>query len=876
VRIVYRVIAVLRALLLGRRVDADLADEMRFHLEREIEANIARGMSPSAARRAARLTFGSVDDAQERARDERPGAGARQLLSDVRFGGRLLRKAPVFAVTAIAIITLAIGAATAVFSVAYGVMLRPFPFREPARLVSIWLERNGTHNLPSAADAFDLRQLRRVYEDVALFQNVNVNIINDGEPQRIQGALVSPNLFRVLGVSASLGRTFASDEDQPGHARVVVLSDALWRGPFAADRNILGRRIRLNDSLYTVVGVMPPEFAYPTGEHQAWMPKVVEPGELTRALNDNYRIVARLANGVTLGQARRETSALAARLVKTVRSNDNAGMTVDLLLDDAIRDVRPALTLLLGAVSLLVVIACVNLSTLFGARASTRRGEYAVRLALGASRKRLIAQAMAEAAPLLGLGGALGVVAAVWIVRVFVAAAPAGVPRIENVGVNLAVVAFSLLALTLSGFAASIVPAVQAWRSDFSTITKDGARSATAGRGRTTARNVGVAAQIAFALPLLVGATLLIRSAINVGRVDLGFRRDGIVTMAFEVSRTRHPSNREVADYYARLIDGVRSLPGVSSAGLVNRIPLVGGQTNGVHFETKTTAIDARGLTDVDSRSVTPDYFVTLGIRLTAGRTFTERDDADAPRVAIVDERLARAMWPGETAVGKRFREPSWRGGHIGTVIGVVAHLRTTGVEVDPLPQVYWSYRQWTQDRMVLAARSTAPAAGLVAPIVQVIRSIDREQSVFNIRTMTDVVGRSQMQRRLTTLLMAGFSGLALLLAAVGIYGTVAFAVTQRVREFGIRIALGATSRQITRLVLWQGTSVAIAGAVIGLVVAIAAADGVRHLVYGVAPRDALSIAGATALLILVATAASYIPAVRAAAVDPGVTLRAE
>jgi predicted permease len=458
----------------------------------------------------------------------------------------------------------------------------------------------------------------------------------------------------------------------------------------------------------------------------------------------------------------------------------------------------------------------------------------------------------------------------------FIAMAPAGVPRVENVGVNLAVVSFSLIAITLTGIAASLVPAWRASQSDFSAITKDGGRSTTAGRARTTARNFGIAAQIAFTLPLLVGATLLIRSAVNVARVDLGFRRDGIVTLAFEVSRTRHPGDRDVADYYARLIDGVRSLPGVMSAGLVNRIPLVGGQTNGVHFETSTSAINARGLTEVDSRSVTPDYFSTLAIKLIAGRGFTDRDDADAPRAAIVDERIARAMWPGEEAVGKRFREPSWRGGQVGTVIGVVAHVRTTGVEVDPMPQVYWSYRQWTQDRMVLAVRSTLPSAALIAPIIRVIRSIDREQSVFDVRTMTDIVGRSLMQRRLTMLLMAGFSGLALLLAAVGIYGTVAYGVTQRVREFGIRVALGATSRQITRLVLWQGTSLAIAGAAVGLVVAIAAAGGVSHLVYGVEPRDVLSMVAAMALLILVAGAASYIPARRAAAVDPGVTLRAE
>jgi putative ABC transport system permease protein len=449
-------------------------------------------------------------------------------------------------------------------------------------------------------------------------------------------------------------------------------------------------------------------------------------------------------------------------------------------------------------------------------------------------------------------------------------------PRVESVGVNVAVVAFSLTALVLTGIAASAVPAVQAWQSDFSTITKEGGRSSTAGRMGVTARNASVVAQIAFALPLLIGATLLIRSAINVGRVDLGFRPDGIATLAFEVSRTRHPSNRDVADYYARLLDAVRAVPGVRRAGLVNRIPLVGGQTNGVHFETTNSAIDARGLTNVDSRSVTPDYFATLGIGLMAGRGFTERDDADAPRVAIVDERLARTMWPSEPAVGKRFREPSWRGGQVGTVIGVVKHLRTTGVEVDPLAQVYWSYRQWTQDRMVLAIRSNAQPASVIAPVVQAIRSVDREQSVFNVRTMPDVVARSLMQRRLTTLLMSGFSALALLLTAVGIYGVVAYGVTRRLREFGIRIALGATRREVTRLVVSQGTSMAILGAAIGLAISMAAAGLMSHLVFEVPARDTVSIVVATALLMLVAGAASFVPARRAAAVDPGVTLRSE
>jgi putative ABC transport system permease protein len=486
----------------------------------------------------------------------------------------------------------------------------------------------------------------------------------------------------------------------------------------------------------------------------------------------------------------------------------------------------------------------------------------------------LIAQAIAEAAPVLLVGGVLGVALAKWAVRALVVTAPDGLPRVESIALNAPVVAFSLILLVLAGCAASIAPALQAWASDFTTMTKDGGRSSTSGRGRSAARRVGVAAQIAFALPLLVGAGLLLRSAINVTRVDLGFRPERVSTLSFEVSRSNHPSDREVADYYARLVDAVRAVPGVANAGLVNRIPLVGGQTNPLRFESASATTGE--LTNVETRTVTPEYFATLGIRLIAGRGFTKHDDANAPTVAIVDERVARTIWPGETAVGKRFRGPAWRDTGWVDVIGVVAHVRTSGLDIDPLPQVYWSYRQWTQDRMVLAVQSEIEATALIAPVIRAIRSVDSEQSVYNVRTMAQIVDRSLARRRLTTLLIGGFSGLALLLSAVGIYGVVAYGVTQRLREFGIRVALGATPRAITRLVVWQGTSMAIAGSAVGLMLAIAAAGVMSHLVYGVAPRDMASILGATAMLMLVAGVASYIPARRAAAVDPGVTLRAE
>ena len=871
-RLLYQIRALWRALFRSSGIDAALAEEMQFHLERETAANIARGMSPSAARRSAQLTFGSVDVAHEASRDDRPGALLRQMAGDVRYGVRLLRKSPVFGVSVIAIVALGIGAATTVFGVVHSVLLDPLPYRDSDRLVSVWLTRNGSRNYPAAADAIDLRQLPGVFADVALFDNINLNLVGDGDPQRLQGAAVSANLFTLLGTSAALGRTFEAGEDQAGRERVVVLSDALWRSRFAADRGIVGQQLRLNGGLYTVVGVMPPDFNYPSSAHQAWVPVVIRPDELTRATTENYRIIARLAPNATLDRARQEIAALAARLAATYGGNSKAGMIADSMLDDAVRDVRPALLLVSCAVAFLLAIACINLSNLYSARASSRKGEFAVRLALGASRRRLIAQAVAESAPVLALGGVMGVVVAFWIVRGFVLSAPDGLPRIDNIALSAPVMLVSFMVLVLTGLAASVAPAVQAWRSDFTSVTKDGGRGATAGRARAVARRIGVAMQVAFALPLLVAASLMVRSAVNVSRVDAGFSADRVATFAFEVSRSRHATDAQVADYYGRLLDAVRAVPGVGSVGMVNRIPLGGDQTNPVHFENPTGV--AERLTNVDTRTVSPDYFAALGIELVAGRVFTDRDDANTPEVAIVDERVARTVWPGVSPIGQRLRQPPWRGDGEVEVIGVVRHIRASGLEVDPLPQVYWTYRQWPQDRMVLAVRSAIDPSALMLPVIQAIRSVDPEQSVYNIRTMDEIVDRSLARRRLTTTVMTVFSVLALLLSSVGIYGVVTYGVTQRLREFGIRLALGATRREVTRLVVRQGTSMAVAGAAVGLVLTALAGRVMQTLVYGVEPRDVWSTMGATVFLLLMAALASYLPARRAAAVDPGVTLR--
>ena len=873
-RIVHQIVALFRSVFRNRRVDADLAAEMRFHVERDVQANIARGLSPDAARRAAHLAFGSVDAMQEQSRDERPGAGVREIARDVRFGARLLRKSPGFALTAIAIVALGIGAATAIFTVVHGVLLRPLPYREPERLVSIWAshDQSGARLFPpAAADVVELRQLPRSFEGVALLRAANLNLSGDGEPQRLAGMRVSSNLFGVLGVSAALGRTFLPDEEQAGRDKVVVLSYALWHGRFGADSSLIGRQVQLSGSPYTVIGVAPPGFQFPWAGLDAWVPNVLETGELTRQAINNYRVVARLAPRATIESARAEAAGLARRLPQIGPGVSDAIFTVDSVLDDAVRDVRPALQLVLGAVAFLLALAAVNLSNLFGSKATARSGEFAVRLALGASRRRLAIQAMAESVPVLALGGVLGVLVASWAVRAFVAAAPAGMPRIEHIAISVPVLLVSLALLVVIGFGASIAPAVHAWRSDFTTVTKDGGRSSTVGRTRSRARRFGVAAQVAFAVPLLVGATLLVRSALAVSKVDLGFVPDRVATMSFEVSRAKYVSDQQVSDYYARVVEAARAVPGVTTAAIGNRVPLLGGQSNSVSFDTPK-GISEDDL-EVDSRPVTPDYFATLGIRLLAGRTFTDHDDATSPVVAVVDERLARMVWPGESAIGKRFVGP---GDRPGTIVGVVNHTRTATLESDPRPQMYWSHRQWVQNRAVLAVRAQGEAHALFPQLIAAVRSVDPDQSVYEVRTMPEIVERSLAQRRLTTTLLVGFGTVALVLAAVGIYGVVAYSVSQRMREFGIRVALGATRREVTRLVVGQGTSMALAGAVIGLTIAIVGARIMSSLLYGVSPRDATSMAAASLLLLAVATLASYIPSRRAAGADPGMTLRSE
>jgi putative ABC transport system permease protein len=884
----------LRGWVRPRLDDETLSEELAFHIERQVQVNIEAGMTPSQARRAAHLAVGSVQAIRQESSESRPGAVARQIVRDLVYGTRILRKSPGFAATSILIVALGIGAATAIFSVVYGVAWRPLPYQEPDRLVSLWTrmpQLNAQRANVNAADYRDWRTDNHVFEDIALVRHIaNFNLLGAGEPERLFGARVSPNLFKVLGVAPALGRTFVEGEDEDGRDTVALLSDGLWRRRFGADSSIVGKTVNLSGVPHTVVGVMGPDFQYPGREFQIWTPLIVDPRILSRrSPGYDWLAVARLKQGVNLSQAQAEMDGIAKRLANAYpTTNPQTGVLVEPLLESTVGTARPALYAVFGAVTCMVVIACLNLASLLGARMASRSREFAVRLALGASRGRLALQAVAEVAPVLLVGGVLGVAAAAWGVAAFVPLAPTTLPRVESVGVNGPVLAFSIAMLVATGLVAGLLPAMQAWRSELTNATREDSRSSLGGPRQSRTRNILVVAQMAILVPLLVGAGLLVRSFSAVVNVDPGFRAEHVLSLHLAIPRSKYPKDDQVAGFVGQVVDRVASLPGVRSAGMVNRLPLAGGaQINELEFEAVGQPSQAGGSfhEGFDTRTVTPDYFQTLGIRLIEGRPFTDHDTQVMPvpgmsgmlmpATGIVDDRIARRFWPGENPIGKRFRF-ALPGMPWIEIVGVAGHIRHDGLDVDPRPQVYFNYLQRPQDRMALVVRTDQDPRTLISATLDAIRAVDAEQPVYDVRTMEDVVERSTAQRWLNMIMVTAFAAIALLLASVGVYGVVTYGVNERRREFGIRLALGAERGAVARLVVWQGTVLAILGSALGFLAAVFVAKAIESLLYGIRASDPPSFATAVGLLVSVALFASYMPARRAASVDPAITLRSE
>jgi putative ABC transport system permease protein len=790
------------------------------------------------------------------------------MISELRLAIRNLLRSPGFAVSAIAILGLGCAATTAIFSIAYGILLRDLPYPQPDRLVSMGaqLPKMGFPKANAgAADYFDWRKQQQVFDDIALTRAVgNFNLVGSGEPERLLGARTTASLFSTLRVTPLIGRTFTEEEqlDPERAARVAVLSYRLWRRRFNGDPAILGRTIRLNGRDTEVLGVMRPDFQYPTREFELWAPLYYPPTELKNRSDFSYIGVGRLRPGVTVEQARAHMRVIAANLAREYPvTNTDVGAYVEPMLGQITEAVRPAIWLLLAAVGTLYLVGCVNLTDLLLARATGRQREFAIRRALGATPMQLLRQSFMETIPIALAEAALGVVGASWLLALLIPLLPSSMPRLEEIAIQGPVLLFTTLLSIASAFVISLAPALKV------SVNLERGPS-----GRARFRDTLIVAEIACTVVLLTSAGLLIRSFVKVSGTSAGFEPDRVLALHFAVDRPMHgPEDRGVAQYLGRLIERVRSVPGVELVSIVNRLPL-GGQTQtlGVDFEGRSGSIN------VDSRSIGANYFRALGIPLIAGRDFRDDDSDGRAPVGIIDERIAREVFGRENPVGKRF--------HVTTVppmpwiqvVGVAGHIRHEGLDRDPRPQVYWPYRQRTQDRQAMVVKTTGDPAAMTPAVRAAIQEVDPNQPLYDVRSMSQVVERSLIGQRVNAVLVGSLAGLALLLASIGLYSVVSQLTARRSREFGIRLALGANPGSLLRMVLRQGLTRAVCGLVAGLTLSAAVTQLLGKMLHGVGTLDLTTYIFVTGLLLLVVLAASYSPARRAANTDPINALRSE
>jgi len=863
-------------------IAADVDEEIAFHLEMRSREYQAGGLPAEAALEAARERFGDVGRVAgwlrrhdlERERARRAGEIMGGIRHNLRMGVRALVTQPTFTVAAVLTLALGIGATTAMFSVVYGVLLRPLPYGEPDRLVRVWTawKTMAGRGAVSAANVRDWRAQNHVFEDVALVKtNHSFNFTVDGEPERLVGARVWASLFPILRAEPLIGRTFTEDANEIGHENVVVLSHQLWVRRFGADPSIVGKTVPLNGVPTTVVAVMKPGFRYPDRDCELWAPLTIPADEYNHRSWGSYGAVARLKPGVTLEQARADLRVVSSNLARQYKVNKEVEAGITPLLEDMVGRLEQPLFVLLGAVAALLLIGCANVTNLLLARGLSRRRELAVRTALGATRGRLVEQSITELVPLLTLGAVLGLLTAAGALRALVPLLPEDLPRAESIGINLPVLGFTMAIVIVIALLVGVWPAIDAAKGGLSAGLGELSRGSTGAPRRARVRDALVVSQIAVTLLLLVGATVLLRSFLALRAVTPGFNPAQALTVSLAIPESKYPGDAQITQFYTALIDRVQALPGVVAAGYVNRLPLGGGnQTAGLQVEDAQP--DARW-PNVQTRTVSPGYFRAIGIPLIEGRSFTERDGTDAPRVAIIDERLAQRFWPGASPIGRRIREggDAWS-----TIVGVVGHIRHIGLDDDSDPQVYWNYPQRTQERLALVVRTPLEPAALTPSIAAAVREVDPQQPIYDARTLETVVDRSLGQRWLQTVLLAIFAGVALLLASVGAYGVIAYGVGQRTREFGVRMALGAGQRRVIGMVLRRGVTLFVLGSLAGLALSGATVRVLSTLVYAVAPNDTLSFVLATVVLFAVSMVACYVPARRASRVEPSIALRSE
>jgi putative ABC transport system permease protein len=817
------------------------------------------------------------------------------LLQDIRYSFRMLRKSPSFTAVAVIALALGIGATSAIFSVVQAVLLKPLPFKEPSRLVRIWgkFDVDGIpKNWISQPELLDLKEQNQSFEDIAAYQAGGANLTGIGDPVRVNTASVNASFFSILGVEPGKGRTFTEEEDQPGPDKVVLISDALWRSRFGADPALIGQTLGLSGNSYTVIGIMPPGFHFPDKE-DLWKPLAIDKTNPENRGSHGLEVVARLKPGVTPQQAQTDLTNISATLTQRYPANyasGGFGLYGVSMLDEIVGNIRPALFILLGAVGFVLLIACANVANLLLARAAAREREVAIRAALGARRGRLIRQLLTESIVLAIIGTVVGLALAYLGVKLFALLGPRDIPRIEEIALDARVVGFSVLMALITGIAFGLAPALQISKPSLHDSLKEGARGSTAGRQRLRAGLV--VSEVAIALVLLIGAGLMIKSFQRLLQINMGFRTERTLTMRLTLPSTKYKDDNQVISFYRQLLDKIKALPGVESAGAISELPLSGAYSSG------TTGVDnpdsAEGLRqfrgipyiEADRRVVSADYFKTLGLSLRNGRLLTEADNENAPPVAVVDDAFEKRFWPETGAIGKRFVYRFNNGTNIqwGQIVGVVSHVRHYGVDEvkqyglaqEGREEIYFPYSQSASNRMYLAIRTNIDPLSLTSAVRSEVLSMDPSEPVYEVKTMDQLASTSLAQRQLNMVLFASFSGIALILAAVGIYGVMSYSVTQRTHEIGIRMALGARQHNVLGLVVRQGMTLALTGVVVGLGAAIGLTRLMSSLLFGVSATDPLTFAVISAILTGVALAACFVPARRATRVDPMVALRYE
>jgi predicted permease len=887
----------LRSLVRRNRVEAELDDELRFHFEQQVEKSVRSGLTRDEAVRRARLLFGGMDQVKEECRDARGVGLVETALQDVRYGWRMLRQKPMFTVVAVLTLALGVGANMAIFSIVNAVLLRSLPFPEPERLVKVFFNNPGTglHGvLYSVPELEDLRNRAGVFEYVTGTERGSIDFASAGEAERLEMLTSSANYFRMLGATPQIGRLLGPQDDTPGLAPSVVISDSFWRRKFGGDRNVLGRTIRLDNDACAIVGVLPPGFRNPgraaahdidvflaSGFRSESDPKPTRSGRAFPSA------MGRLKRGISLEAAQARLTAMALEIRRDFPADypPEAKWTIEIqpMQDAVVSKIRPTLLVLQGAVILIVLIVSLNIANLLLARASGRQQEMAVRSAMGASRGRIVRQMLTESMLLSLMGGGAGIAVGFAAFGLMLRFVPTNIPRLSEVTIDWPVLVFAFAISLLTGLLFGVAPAMQLAKNDLAAATREGTRGSGSSVKAGRLRDALIVAELAMAVVLMTGAGLLARTLQDLLQEDPGFNPTQVVSANVNLPFPSDPKkdpyqtiDKQIV-FYRELGRRMRSIPGVEQAAFVSHLPFSGiGFVFALRIEDR--ALNSGHDFEAKDILVSPDYFKVMQAPLVRGRLFTEGDEDGKPRVAIVDESTARRYWPDCDALGRRLRmgQGAWM-----TVVGVVKDIKQEGLDVDGFPHVYVPVYQkfdvadgYVFRDVAIVLRTSLPASALDAEIRRQVADIDESLPVYDVVAMNELVDRSLASRRFSAQLVGGFAAVSLLLAAIGVYGVLAFMVGQRSREIGVRIALGAERADVLKMILRRGVLLAGAGVAAGVVLSVGTASMMASVLYGVRPHDPVVFALVPGILFAVAILASYLPARRATKVDPVVALR--